>query len=86
MPLEADDEPSVSLIDYYGQAWIKKVEVLTNSKSVSEGGGYNYFVKTCLNTIINYGTGATEGHLRTAGFAPDDAIPARAATDEIGLA
>lgn len=72
-----DDTCKVCPIEFFGQAWIKKVEIYANKKLINMGSECNYHTKTLINTLLNYDTTATEAHLRCGGFAPEE-VPAAA--------
>ena len=79
------NDADVSLVDFYGQAFINRIELRVNNRQVLDGGGFNYHTKVLLNTLLNYDKTATTTHLRSSGFWADrDDANALTAADSIG--
>lgn len=75
----------MSLIDFYGQGFINKIDLRVNNRPVLDGSGFNYHTKVLLNTLLNYDKTASTTHLRAAGFYADkDVAPSLEATDLVG--
>jgi hypothetical protein len=68
IPADAEVAP----LDFFGQAWIKKVEVSINNEVKYEGAEYNYHTKVLTNTLLNYDVNATACHLQAAGFPEEE--------------
>jgi hypothetical protein len=70
----------VSVIDYFGQAWINKIAVHCNNNLIYDGSGSNYHLKVLANSLLNYDDTAVKTQLKSSGFYGDDgALPALAA-------
>lgn len=67
-----DAAAHVAPIEFFGQAWIKKIEIIANKTLISTGSEVNYHTKALINTLLNYDNTATETHLRCSGFAPEE--------------
>ena len=74
-----DDGVNVCPVDYFGQMWVSKVQVLVNNMLVSDSGA-DYGLKVLAQTVLNYDDSALPCRLKSAGFEGDNAL-----VDEAGV-
>ena len=66
---------TVSVCDYYGQAWMNKIAVHCNNNLIYDGSGSNYHLKVLANSLLNYDDAAISTQLKSSGLYGDVDLP-----------
>lgn len=82
---ELADDAKVAPLNYYGQSWIRKIQIHANNKLVYEDGS-NYHLKVLTNSLLNYDEMTAECRMKSSGFYAEGTRQDYPDTDKVGAA